>query len=80
MVLVEGTYVYHSGNRLWTIGTYDIGALAISAPFGHMSDTSTCLFVGLVQTGLASEAPICIAGHPTIVRKPIVLDLCVYLL
>ena len=42
--------------------------------FRHMNDT--CVFVGLVQTGLASQAPMCIAGHPTIVRKPVVLDLC----
>ena len=42
--------------------------------FRHMSNT--CVFVGLVQTGLASQAPICIAGHLTIDRQLVVLDLC----
>ena len=44
--------------------------------FRHMNDT--CVFVGLVQTGLASQASICIARHPTIVLKSVVLDLCIW--
>ena len=41
--------------------------------FRHMSDTS--VFVGLVKTGLASQAPICIGRHPATVSKLVVLDL-----
>ena len=44
--------------------------------FRHMDDT--CVFVSLVQTRLASQAPICNARHPTIVLKLVVLHLCIW--